>query len=396
MTLFVGIDVAKHKHDFSVIDSLGTIHVNHKQVKNSREGFTELQIILESLRKETNESSIQIALEDTGHYCFNIIRFLRSCGYPTFSYNPILIKEFSKVDSLRKTKTDKKDALTIAKKLLSDLNPSSHEVDPSYQELKFLTRHRSRTTEKRSHLKVQFVRLLDILFPELAPIVGKANLHSQYIYDMFKAYPSPKKISRSRDKTFFQVLTNHQGRQLTSKVISQIKEAAKLTIGFSSASLELELLQIIETIELYTAQIVKIDEEIDRLMAKINSPITSITGIGNRLGSVILAEIRNIHNFNTPGQLLAFAGLEPSVFQSGQYNREGYMVKRGSTSLRWALIQAAKLAARFSPTFKAYLQKKLSEGKHYSVAITHVAKKLVRIIFHLLKNQLLFEEIKLL
>lgn len=396
MTLFVGIDVAKHKHDFSVIDSFGTILVNHKQVKNSREGFTELQIILESLRKETNESSIQIALEDTGHYCFNIIRFLRSCGYPTFSYNPILIKEFSKVDSLRKTKTDKKDALTIAKKLLSDLNPSSHEVDPSYQELKFLTRHRSRTTEKRSHLKVQFVRLLDILFPELAPIVGKANLHSQYIYDMFKAYPSPKKISRSRDKPFFQVLTNHQGRQLTSKAISQIKESAKLTIGFSSASLELELLQIIETIELYTAQIVKIDEEIDRLMAKINSPITSITGIGNRLGSVILAEIRNIHNFNTPGQLLAFAGLEPSVFQSGQYNREGYMVKRGSTSLRWALIQAAKLAARFSPTFKAYLQKKLSEGKHYSVAITHVAKKLVRIIFHLLKNQLLFEEIKLL
>lgn len=361
MTLFVGIDVAKHKHDFSVIDSFGTILVNHTQVKNSREGFTELQIILESLRKETNESSIQIALEDTGHYCFNIIRFLRSCGYPTFSYNPILIKEFWKVDSLRKIKTDKKDALTIAKKLLSDLNPSSHEVDPSYQELKFLTRHRSRTTEKRSHLKVQFVRLLDILFPELAPIVGKANLHSQFIYDMFKAYPSPKKISRSRDKTFFQVLTNHQGRQLTSKTISQIKEAAKLTIGFSSASLELELLQIIETIELYTAQIVKIDEEIDRLMVKINSPITSITGIGNRLGSVILAEIRNIHNFNTPGQLLAFAGLEPSVFQSGQYSREGYMVKRGSTSLRWALIQAAKLAARFSPTFKAYLQKKLSE-----------------------------------
>lgn len=115
MTLFVGIDVTKNKHDFSVIDSFGTIHLNHKQVKNDREGFTELQITLESLRKSTNEASIQIALEDTGHYCFNLIRFLRSCGYPTFSYNPIIIREFAKVDSLRKTKTDKSDALTIAK-----------------------------------------------------------------------------------------------------------------------------------------------------------------------------------------------------------------------------------------------------------------------------------------
>ncbi|QKL18784.1 IS110 family RNA-guided transposase [Enterococcus faecium] len=395
MTLFVGIDVTKNKHDFSVIDSFGTIHLNHKQVKNDREGFTDLQITLESLRKSTNEASIQIALEDTGHYCFNLIRFLRSCGYPTFSYNPIIIREFAKVDSLRKTKTDKSDALTIAKKLLNDLDPSIHEVDPFYQELKFLTRHRSRTTEKRAQLKTQFVRLLDIMFPELAPIVGKANIHSQYIYNMFKAYPSPKKISRCRNKNLFKVLTNHRGRQLTSETIDRIKEASKQTIGFSTTSLELELLQIIETIELYTTQIATIDTETDLLMAKINSPITSITGVKNRLGSVILSEIRNIHNFKSSGQLLAFACLEPSVFQSGQYNREGHMVKRGSTSLRWALIQAAKLAARFSPTFKAYLDKKRAEGKHYSVAITHVAKKLVRVIFHLLKHQIFFEEVKL-
>lgn len=186
------------------------------------------------------------------------------------------------------------------------MNPLLHEIVPSHQELKFLMRHRSRTTEKQSQLKVQFVRLLDILFPELAIIVGKANLHSQYIYDMFKSYLSPKKISRSRNKTFFQVLTSHRGRQLTFEIINKIKKSAKQTIGFLSASLE----------------------------------------------------------------------LEPSVFQFGQYNLEGYMGKRGSTFLCWALIQAAKLAARFSPTFKTYLHKKLSEGKNYNVAITHMAKNL--------------------
>lgn len=159
------------------------------------------------------------------------------------------------------------------------MDPSIHEVDPFYQELKFLTRHRSRTTEKRAQLKTQFVRLLDIMFPELAPIVGKANIHSQYIYNMFKAYPSPKKISRCRNKNLFKVLTNHRGRQLTSETIDRIKEASKQTIGFSTTSLELELLQIIETIELYTTQIATIDTETDLLMAKINSPITSITGV---------------------------------------------------------------------------------------------------------------------
>lgn len=125
----------------------------------------------------------------------------------------------------------------MLEKLLSNLNPSFHEVDPSHQELKFLMRHRSRTTEKWSQLKVQFIRLLDILFPELAAVVGKANLHTQYIYNMFKSYPPPKKISRNRDKTFFQVLTSHRGCQLTSETVDKIKEATKQTITFSSASL---------------------------------------------------------------------------------------------------------------------------------------------------------------
>lgn len=111
--LYVGIDIAKHKHDLAVIDTEGTIFVCHLQIENNREGFTKLQMTLANLQKTTGED-IQIALEDTGHYCFNILRFLRAKGYPTYSYNPYLIKEFAKNQSLRKTKTDKKDAMTIA------------------------------------------------------------------------------------------------------------------------------------------------------------------------------------------------------------------------------------------------------------------------------------------
>lgn len=144
--LYVGIDVAKHKHDLAVIDTEGTIFVRHLQIENNREGFTKLQMTLANLQKTTGED-IQIALEDTGHYCFNILRFLRTQGYPTYSYNPYLIKEFAKNQSLRKTKTDKKDAMTIARKLRTDFDKQSFSANPSMIELKYLTRHTARLKE---------------------------------------------------------------------------------------------------------------------------------------------------------------------------------------------------------------------------------------------------------
>lgn len=136
------------------------------------------------------------------------------------------------------------------------------------------------------------------------------------------------------------------------------------------------MLQTIQLIELFKQTIIDIDKEIKRLMTTIEPPIESIPGISTILGSIILAEIKDIHNFRTSAQLLAFAGLEPSVHQSGLIDNEGKMVKRGSTHLRWALIQAAKSVALWSPTFNSYLSKKLAQGKHYNVAVSHVAKKI--------------------
>ena len=130
-------------------------------------------------------------------------------------------------------------------------------------------------------------------------------------------------------------------------------------------------------------------------MTRINSPITTITGIGTRLGAIILAEIRNINNFKNAAQLQAFAGMEPSVYQSGQIDVQGRMVKRGSSYLRYALFLAAEAITRYSPHFKAYLAKKLAQGKHYYVAVSHVAKKLIRIIYFLLKNNVPYDETKL-
>jgi transposase len=383
--LYIGIDVAKNKHDLAVIDEHGEIITRNFRFQNTYQGFNELNTHLQQLNSPHSE--IRIALEDTGHYAYNLVAFLQKKGYLVFTYNPLLIKEFVKSLSLRKTKTDVKDALVIARKLLSDVVSERYQVDEQMIELKELTRYQDRLIHDRSKNKTLYVRLLDIAFPELVRIVG--NLHNNYVYELLTSYPTPEKIKRAHFKSLLKI------KRLTADKAIQIQDAARLTIGNPSPAIQSELLQLISTIRHYTEQIDLIQGKIDERLAEIDSPILSITGIGNRLGAVILAEIRNIHNFNSPAQLQAFAGLEPSIYQSGQMDVTGHMVKRGSSYLRYALIQAAKLLASYSPHFKAYLRLKMSQGKHYNVAVSHVAKKLIRIIFYLLKTNQTFDEAKL-
>lgn len=385
MTLFVGIDVSKYKHDLAILDEHGEILSKHFRFANTYHGFQKLKEHLETLELPTYE--LHIALEDTGHYADNLIAFLQNIGYPTFTYNPLLIKEFVKSLTLRKSKTDKKDALSIARKLLADRTPERYIVEPQLQELKELTRYQNRLIHERSKNKTLYVRTLDIVFPEFAKIVK--NVHNQFVYDLLSKYPSPQKIKRVHFQSLLTI------KRLTADKIKQIQEAAHLTIGNSSLALQLELTQLIDMIRIQTIQIKKVQEQINHLMTEIDSPITSITGIGQRLGAITLAEIKNIHNFKTPSQLQAFAGLEPSIYQSGTMDITGHMVKRGSSYLRYAIIQAAKLLANYSPHFRAYLRLKISQGKHYNVAVSHVAKKLIRIVYYLLKTNQSFDESKL-
>ncbi|MEB5968980.1 IS110 family RNA-guided transposase [Enterococcus gallinarum] len=394
--LYVGIDVAKHKHDLAVIDTEGTIFVRHLQIENNREGFTKLQKTLANLQKTTGEK-IQIALEDTGHYCFNILRFLRTQGYPTYSYNPYLIKEFAKNQSLRKTKTDKKDAMTIARKLRADLDKQSFSANPSMIELKYLTRHATRLKEDCTRKKVNYTRILDILFPELAPFLGTSSAkHQSYVYAVLKEYPSAKKIGNVHLTKLTNLISTHSKGRFGKEQAANLKIIAQSSIGQESPALEFELLQTIDAIEYFTNMRNEVDKEITRLMDEIDSPILTIPGIGVKLGSVILAEIRDIKNFRSPNQLLAYAGAEPSISTSGLNQTEtGRMVKRGSSQLRWALHEAARLMSVWSPSMRVYFHKKIAEGKHYNVAISHVIRKLIRIIYQLLKNNEPYEEQKM-
>ncbi|CJC65422.1 transposase [Streptococcus pneumoniae] len=231
----------------------------------------------------------------------------------------MLIKEFAKSLSLRKTKTDKKDAHGIALKLLSDPNREQFQHDNRQVELKILARHIHRLKKKQSDWKVQYTRCLDIIFPELDKIVGK---HSEYTYQLLTRYPNPqKRLEAGFDKLI-------EIKRLTASKIQDILSVAPRSIGTTSPAREFEI------IKHYKRLIDKAETCVNDLMAEFNSVITTVTGIGGRLGAVILAEIRNIHAFDNPAQLQAFAGLDSSIYQSGQIDLAGRMIKRGSPHLR--------------------------------------------------------------
>ena len=208
------------------------------------------------------------------------------------------------------------------KKGFSEVIPKYYQTDKVMDDLKELTRYQNRLIQSRSKCKTLYVRLLDIIFPELHRMVK--SLHNQFVYNLLTNYPSPQKIARARFSSLLKI------KRLTADKAHQIQEATKQTIGKTSTVFSLELVQVIENIKHYDKQINQVQEEMNLLMCELNSPIT----IGNRLGAIILAEIRNIHNFMNPNQLQAFAGLPPAIYQSGQMDNAGHMVKRGSSDLR--------------------------------------------------------------
>lgn len=209
---------------------------------------------------------------------------------------------------------------------------------------------------------------------------------------MLLAFPTADDIAKAHITKLTNILSDSSCGKYGREKAEQIRALARNSIGFDSRATGFELQLTIRQIQFIQEQIDAVDGEIKLIMKEINSPILSVPGIGFVLGATILAEIGTVENFSDPGKLLAFAGLDPSTYQSGNYNASKTpMVKRGSTYLHWALMQAARLVAYRDNTFHAYADKKYAEGKHHFVVLTHVAKKLVRVLFHLLKTGDAFE-----
>ena len=380
----VGIDVAKDKHDCFIMTSDGKVLFKPFVIPNNLEGFN---CLYEKIISTTNKiDNIKIGLEATGHYSYNILGFLLDKGLTTYVINPLHSNLYRKSLSLRKTKTDKVDSRIIASMLMSDvdLKPYSNILYHN-EELKSLTRYRFSKVQERAQLKTSISRLVTILFPELEKLVS--TLHMKSIYALSSSFPSAQAISKAHLTKLTNLLQRSSKGHYTKDTAILIRETAKNSIGSNKPAKSLELKHTIKLIEELTSEINEIEEEIKSIMDKINSPILTIPGIGQTTGAQILAEIGDFKNFDSADKILAFAGLSPSTYQSGNmYSSNAKMEKRGSKYLRFALFNAAIYVCHWERTFSQYLKKKRAEGKHYYVAISHAVKKLVRLIFHLEKT----------
>lgn len=382
--IYVGIDVAKDKHDCFITNSDGEALFNVFTIANNLEGFNDLFNKIISV--ETNPDNVKIGLEATGHYNYNLLGFLIDKGLPTFVINPLHTNLFRKSLSLRLTKTDKVDARTIALMMMSGVNLQSYS-DKSYhnEELKSLTRYRFDKVQERAKLKTSVARLMVILFPELEKLVP--TLHMASVYALMTEFPSAKAIAEAHLTRLSNLLQQASRGHYTKNDAILIREAARTSIGTSMPAKSLELKHTIKLIQEISSEIDEIEQQIEFLMNTLNSPITTIPGINLRMGAMILAEIGDFSRFDSPDKILAYAGLSPTTYQSGQLDSSySHMEKRGSRYLRYALFNAAKFVCIWDPTFSAYLAKKRAEGKHYNVAISHAAKKLVRVIYQLEKT----------
>lgn len=381
--IFIGIDVAKSKHDCCILGVGGEVLKDSFTFANNRRGFDELFSAIQSATQWKQDNEVRVGLEATGHYSTNLEAFIRDSGIEPIILNPLSVNLFRKSQTLRKTKTDKVDARYIAAMLMTlDSSPRTP-ISYHIEELKVLTRNRSRLVGYRSKLRLSLNRLLDVVFPELSSVVWSCNQKS--VYGLLLELPNTKAISGCRIDRLTNILKVASHGKYSRERALIIRQTAADSIGSGSPAMAFEIQQTVRLIQNTQDEIELLDKQIAVLIKATRTPLLTVPGIGCTLAAIILSEIGDITRFETPAQLLAFAGMEPSAYQSGNFNANNTpMVKRGSTYLRWAILQAARLVAMRDKTFKDFLNKKRNEGKHFNVALSHVGKKLIRVIFHML------------
>ena len=385
MVVSVGIDVSKDKHDCFILSSEGEVLVDGFTIPNTMDGFN---CLLQRIQDcTTPQDKMKVGLEATGHYSYNLLGFLLDNGLATYVLNPLRTNLYRKSLSLRKTKTDRVDARTIASMLLSDAGLKPY-TDTAYhnEELKSLTRYRFDKVKERAKLKSSVARLINILFPELEKLVP--SLHMVSIYALLAEFPSSAQIASCHLTRLTNLLANASKGHYNKEKAIEIRNAAKHSIGSNMPAKSLELKHTIRLIQELTSEIDEIESAIKQIMVEeIQSPILTIPGISYRMGAMIIAEIGDFSRFDSPDKILAYAGMSPSTYQSGQLdNCYSHMEKRGSRYLRYALYNATKYVCHWDENFGAYLAKKRAEGKHYNVALSHATKKLVRTIFAMEKS----------
>ena len=373
-TIYIGIDIAKYKHDFCIISSTGEVIVQNNSFENNKKGFQ----LFFSYLKPYNKADVQILFESTAHYSMNLELELIDQGYSFMKMNGLIIKQFFKAQTLRKTKTDKADAFALTQYLMANTyKPNSNRLYHIYS-LKSLCRTRDRLVKERSKFKVYITNELDKSFPEIKKFFdNKISITLLYILEKYK---NKNKIALMKD---YDSIRKVSAANFSFTRFLLLKQLAKESIGHPTETSDFLIQSYVKSIYCLNEQIDSIEKQIIESVRKLDTHILSIPGIAEISAGSIIAEFGDIKNFESPEKMLAFAGLEPSIRQSGTLSTEGHMVKHGSGYLRNAIMRVVNSLVMHDQVFYDYYNKKRDEGKHHLVAQSHVAKKLIRIIYTL-------------
>ena len=384
--IYVGIDIAKLNHFASAISSDGEILIEPFKFTNDNDGF----LLLVSKLDSFDLDSLIIGLESTAHYGDNLVRYLVANNYNVCVINPIKTSSMRK-NNIRKTKTDKVDTYIIAKTLMMQESirfMTYYDLD--LMDLKTLGRFRQKTIKQRTRLKIQLTSYVDQVFPELQYFF-KSGLHQKSVYALLKEAPSADAIASMHMTHLANLLKVNSHGHFTKEQARELRVLAQKSVGANDSALSIQVTHTISQIELLDSQLDKIESEITNIMMFHDPVIMTIPGIGYINGGMILGEIGDIHRFHTPSKLLAFAGLDPSVYQSGNFQaKRTRMSKRGSRVLRYALVNAAHNVVKNNTTFKTYYDAKMAEGRSHYNALGHCAGKLVRVIWKMLTDEVEF------
>ena len=352
--IYLGIDIAKLNYFASAISSDGEILIEPFKFTNDYDGF----YLLLSKLAPLDQNSIIINFESTAHYGDNLVHFLISKDFKVCVLNSIQTSSMRK-NNIRKTKTDKVDTFVIAKTLMMQDSPRFLTFeDLDYIESKELGRFCQNIIKPRTRLKIQLTSYLDQVFPELQYFF-KSGVHQNSVYALLKEAPTPVAIASMHMTHLASLLTRAFHGHFNKETVGNLRVLAQKSVGINDSALSIQITQTIAQIELLDSQLFHTELEVANLVTCLHSVIMTIPGIGSTNGGMILCEIGDIHRFSSPNKLLAFAGLNPSVHQSGNFQtKRTRMSKRGSRVLCYALMNAAHNVVRNNLIFKTYYDKK--------------------------------------
>lgn len=377
---YLGIDIGKNTHVASLVDDKKNVIFKAFSFSNSINGAESLILKLEAFKNE-----LEVGMESTGHYWLSLYSYLVEKNFTVRVINPIQTDGWRQGIEIRKRKTDVIDSLLIADLLRYGDFVETSLSNEDYLSLRNLSRFRSYLISSIGDLKRKTIALLDQVFPEYAS--SFSNIFGKTSKEILSNFSTPSDFEDINSDDLNTFLESVSKKNYASKKIDELSKKASSSFGinFCLDSFSLQIKMLIEQISFIQNQVSNVENEIEVLLEKLNSPITTIPGIGSVNAATILGEIGDIKRFSNPSKLVAYAGLDASISQSGEYESTyNHMSKRGSPYLRRALFQSALRAEFCDPVFSDYYQKKISEGKHHLVATNAVARKLCHTIFAVL------------